>query len=80
MKDFYNTLNQTDITKEDYEHAQKVWNTFNIKIVEVYRHLYVKSDTLLLTDIFENFRETCQKKYKLDPTHFVSAPGLAWQT
>ena len=80
MKDFYNTLNQTDITKEDYEHAQKVWNTFNIKIVEVYRHLYVKSDTLLLTDIFENFRETCQKIYKLDPTHFVSAPGLAWQT
>ena len=79
MKDFYNTLNQTDITKEDYEHAQKVWNTFNIKILEVYRDLYVQSDTLLLTDIFENFRETCQKIYKLDPTHFVSAPGLAWQ-
>ena len=79
MKDFHNTLNQTDITKEDYEHAQKVWNTFNIKNLGEYHDLYVQSDTLLLADIFENFRETCQRIYKLDPTHFLSAPDLAWQ-
>ena len=79
MKDFHNTLNQTDITKEDYEHAQKVWNTFNIKNLGEYHDLYVQSDTLLLADIFESFRETCQRIYKLDPTHFLSAPGLAWQ-
>ena len=79
MKDFDNTLNQTDITKEDYEHAQKVWNTFNIKNVGEYHDLYVQSDTLLLADIFENFRETRQRIYKLDPAHFLSALGLGWQ-
>ena len=44
-----------------------------------YHDLYVQSDTLLLADVFENFRKTCQKEYELDPAHFVSAPGLAWQ-
>ena len=41
--------------------------------------MYVQSDTLLLADIFENFRNMCIKLYKLDPPHFLSAPGLAWQ-
>ena len=41
--------------------------------------LYVKSDTLLLADVFENFRDMCIKVYELDPAHFVSLPGLAWQ-
>ena len=59
MKDFYNTLNQTDTTKEDYEHAQKVRNKFNMKNLVEYHDLYVQSDTLL-ADISENFRETCQ--------------------
>ena len=66
MKDFHNSLNQEDITEEDYEHAQKVWKTFNIG---QYHDLYVQSDTLLLADVFENFRKTCQKKYQLDSAH-----------
>ena len=41
--------------------------------------LYLLSDTLLLADVFENFRDKCIEIYELDPAHFLSAPGLAWQ-
>ena len=41
--------------------------------------MYAQSDTLLLPDVFENFRDKCDEIYELDPAHFVSAPGLAWQ-
>ena len=76
---FYSELNKEDITDEDYAYAQKVWNTFNIKNLGEYRDLYVQSDTLLLADVFENFRDKCIEIYELDPAHFLSAPGLAWQ-
>ena len=60
-------------------HAQKVWNVFEIKNRGEYYDLYVQSDTLLLADVFENFRNMCLNIYGLDPVYFVSAPGLAWQ-
>ena len=41
--------------------------------------MYVQSHTLLLADVFENFRNKRIEIYKLDPAHFLSAPGLAWQ-
>ena len=41
--------------------------------------MYVQSDTLLLADVFTNFRKVCFDIYELDPAHFLSAPGLAWQ-
>ena len=41
--------------------------------------MYVQSDTLLLVDVFENFRNKYIEIYELDPAHFLSAPGLAWQ-
>ena len=44
-----------------------------------YHDLYVQTDTLLLADVFEKFRDTCIEIYGLDPSHFLSAPGLAWQ-
>ena len=45
----------------------------------MYHDLYVHCDTLMLADVFENFRDKCIEIYELDPTHFLSAPGLAWQ-
>ena len=44
-----------------------------------YHDLYVQCDTLLLADVFEKFRDKCIEIYGLDPSHFLSAPGLAWQ-
>ena len=76
---FYSELNLKDISDKDYLHAQKVWDVFEIKNLGEYHHLYVQSDTLLLADVFERFRNTCIEIYELDPAHFLSAPGLAWQ-
>ena len=41
--------------------------------------MYVQSDTLMLADVFENFRNMCLKIYELDTAKFLSAPGLVWQ-
>ena len=74
---FYSNLNLEDISDEDSTHAQKVWDVFEINNTDDYHDLYVKSDTLLLADVYENFRNMCSEKYQLDPTYFVSVPGLA---
>ena len=78
-KAFYSKLFLEDITDEDYIHAQKVFEEFKLKNFGEYHDLYFQSDTLLLTDVFENFRDKCIEIYELDPAHFLSAPGLAWQ-
>ena len=75
---FYSYLNDEHITDEDYQHALKVWATFGCKTIRDYHDLYLKSDVLLLADVFENFRKTCLKHYKLDPAHYYTSPGLAW--
>ena len=77
-KEFYSQLYDEDISDEDYQHAIKVWNTFECKTIRDYHNLYLKSDVLLLADVFENFRKTCLKHYKLDPVHYYTSPGLAW--
>ena len=76
--EFYSILNHEFISDEQYEHAQNVWDTFNLKTMGDYHDLYLKSDILLLADVFENFRETCLQYYKLDPCHYFTSPGLSW--
>ena len=77
-EDFHSILNDEHITDDQYKHAQNVWNTFNLKNMGEYHDLYLKSDILLLADVFENFRKTCLQYYKLDPCHYFTSPGLSW--
>ena len=77
-EDFYNILNDEHVTDEDYKHAQQVWIEFGMKNMGHYHDLYLKTDTLLLADVFENFRGACKQYYKLDPCHYFTSPGLAW--
>ena len=75
---FYSELNHFHISDEDYEHARKVWNLFQMKTMRDYHDLYLKTDVLLLADVFENFRDVCIENYKLDPAWYYTSPGLAW--
>ena len=70
-EEFYSILNNEHITDEDYSHAQKVWTTFQLQTMGEYHNLYLKSDILLLADVFENFRKACLKSYKLDPCQLL---------
>ena len=76
-KAFYSELYFEDITDKVYTHAQKVFKELKLKNLGDYQDLYVQSDTLLLADVFENFRNKCIKIYEFDSAHFLSAPGLA---
>lgn len=75
---FYNKLTECNITDEQYAHALKVWSEFDCKNLGDYSDLYLKSDVLLLADIFENFRNICINTYDLDPAQYYTSPGLSW--
>ena len=75
---FYSKLSDGNISDSDYEQAQRVWETFGCQTLGNYTDLYCRADVLLLADVFENFRKTSQKQYKLDPAHYYTSPGLSW--
>ena len=76
-EDFYSNLNTENIDDIDYRHGNNVFKRFEFENLGDYHDLYLQSDTLLLADVFENFRDMCLKEYELDPAHFLSLPGLA---
>ncbi|XP_051165289.1 uncharacterized protein LOC127284052 [Leptopilina boulardi] len=78
IEKFYSTLYDASISDEEYKHAQNVWSEFDCQNLNDYVHLYMKTDVLLLADVFENFREQCIKAYGLDPAHYYTTPGLTW--
>ena len=75
---WYSRLNDTNISVDDYKHAQRVWDVFGMKTMRDYHDLYLRTDVLLLADVLEEFRNLCQKNYGLDPAWYFTAPGLAW--
>ena len=76
---FYSSLSMSGVSDTDYEHARKVWREFGINNMGEYHDLYLKTDVILLANVFEAFRNVCLNNYGLDPAHFYTAPGLAWE-
>jgi len=66
---FYTRLRMAGITDEEYEHAQQMWTRYGCRTMEDYMSLYVKLDTVLLDDVFEQFRRLAFGQYGLDPAH-----------
>lgn len=75
---FYNSLKDEEISDEDYAHAHEIWKTFNLKTLGQYSDLYLATDVCILADVFENFRDICLQTLKLDASHFMTAPGFAF--
>ena len=74
-EDFYSNLNIEDVKDSDCNHAKRVCKD----VKNFVSWLYLKSDTLLLANAFENFRKMCSEIYELVPQNFLSTKRLAWQ-
>ena len=77
-EDFYSKLNDCGVTDKEYEYAQTIWEKFGINNLGEYHDLYLKTDVLLLADVFEEFRNICSENYSLDPAWYYTSPGLSW--
>ena len=75
---FYSQLSREHVSVEDYQHAQNVWSKLGCETLGDYHDIYLRTDVLLLADVFETFRDTSIKHYSLDPAHYFSAPGMSW--
>ncbi|XP_036140462.1 uncharacterized protein LOC118644854 [Monomorium pharaonis] len=75
---FFSSLTSDTVSESDYMHAENVWKRFSVQTLGEYSDLYLKTDVLLLADIFENFRDKCLESYGLDPAHYYTLPGYTW--
>ena len=76
---FYSNLYMSGVGDIEYDHARNVWRKFGIRNMGEYHDQYLKTDTILLANVFESFRNACMENYGLDPAHFYTAPRLAWK-
>ena len=76
--EFFSSLKDKCISERDYSRAIYVWNVFKMNTISDYHNLYLKTDVLLLGDVYEKFIKTCLDYYGLDPWHYFSTPGLSW--
>ena len=75
---FFSSLKNSGISVGEYQRVNSVWNIFKMNTLGDNHDLYLKTDVLLLADVFEKFIKTCLNDYGLDPCHYFSAPGLSW--
>ena len=69
----------SSISEDDYQHAQRAWKEFGIHNLGDYHDLYLRTDVVLLANVYKAFMDTCLKHYNLDPVRFYTSPGLAWK-
>ena len=74
----FSSLKDSGINEEQYNRTIIVWKVFKIKNLGQYHDLYLKTDVLLLADVYEKFIKTCLNYYGLDPIHYFSSARLSW--
>ena len=75
---FYSKLSGSPCSYSEYTHATRVWTVFGCRTMVNYHNIYLQLYVLFLADLFEKFRTTCLEYYSLDPIHYYTTPGLAW--
>ena len=75
---FFSSIKGCNVSEKEYQRALDVWKVFKIKNLGEYHDLYLKTDVLLLCDVFVKFNKTCLEYYCLDPCYYVSSPSLSW--
>ena len=79
-EEFFNKINNKNISDDDYNHAKNVFEKFKCENLLDYSILYLKSDICHLSDVFQKFSKFAYETYELDPRHSFTLPGFSWQS